>query len=72
MDDDDFLSYVYTHSTTPRALFSREHVMRLAKLADAEAEIPTFQGWVTLKDDVAHPLVLRAREILAAKEAPKV
>jgi len=31
--DDDFLMYVYSHSMTQRALFSREHVKRLYALA---------------------------------------
>lgn len=38
--DEEFIRYVSLHSQTPRALFSREHCVRLAKLANVDYIIP--------------------------------
>jgi hypothetical protein len=64
--DEEFLIYVELHSETERALFSREHVLRLLKLADVskgEYNIP-MGGFIAVHYDVAKPLIERARRQL--------
>lgn len=65
--DEDFLGYCDIHCETPRALFSREHIERLAKLAGGEwvwrnpHAVPTFYA---LHAAEAKPLIKKARERL--------
>lgn len=61
--DSDFLDYVGLHCETERALFSREHVLRLLKIADVpegQYHIP-MGSFISVEADVAKPLVERAR-----------
>lgn len=65
-EDTNFLSYVGLHSETERALFSREQVLRLLKLANVakgEYSIP-MGNFLAVHYDVAKPLVERARRQL--------
>lgn len=61
--DGDFLDYVYHHSKTDRALFSRAQILRLIALAGTpsprEDQLP---AWCVMYPDSAHPLVERARK----------
>jgi len=70
---EDFLGYVWAHSETERALFSREHVLKLLKLANApegEYQIP-LGSFISVQADVAKPLVERARRQLK-RQAPQL
>lgn len=64
--DEDFLSYVYYHSETERHLFSRDHVVRLFRLAGAEGAVQPAQlsDFVGVNAEMAQPLVAKARERL--------
>lgn len=64
--DDDFLGYVDLHSKTERALFSREHVLRLIKLANVpEGQYPLpMASFISVHADEARPLIERARRQL--------
>lgn len=65
--NEDFLSYVWLHSTTPRALFSREHIIRLCELAGTDRHIVAFGNWFSFHANEAHPLVEEARKRLQDK-----
>lgn len=59
--DEDFLTYCYIHSETPRALFSANQIVRLCELAKTKVpEIPD-STWHSVHSHVVHPLVQRAR-----------
>ncbi len=69
--DEGFLMYVWLHSETERALFSREHVLRLLKLAnvpESQYSLPlhflSVGTFVAVHSDIAQPLVERARRQL--------
>lgn len=64
--DDSFLGYVELHSRTERALFHRVHVARLFKLA-GKPEPAGLPEWMSVREDVAIPLVRSARCILVAR-----
>jgi hypothetical protein len=72
-DDENFLSYVERHSTSPRAAFSKEDVERLLALADVEGIlIPVdkgLPGFYNLYSPVAKPLIEAARTRLSVKHA---
>jgi hypothetical protein len=60
--DRDFLGYVYLHSQTELALFHKDHINRLLKLAGKEElqePCPSFMG---VHYDVAKPLIEAARK----------
>jgi len=63
--DDFFLSYVTLHADTPRALFSKDHVVRLLKLAGRGALASDVERgsrkFYSLPSDEAGPLVKAAR-----------
>ena len=65
-EDKNFLGYVDLHSETERALFSREQVLRLLKLANvAKGEYTLPMGsFISVNADVAKPLIERARRQL--------
>lgn len=67
--DEEFLSYVYYHSETERHLFSRDHVVRLFKLAGAEDGVQPekLSDFVGVGAEMAQPLVAKARERLRGK-----
>lgn len=65
MDDDEFLGYCHLHSRTERALFSGVDVARLYKLAGREKHAPAGlnpQGFFTMREGIADPLVEMARK----------
>jgi len=62
MTDDEFLWYVHHHSETDRALFSCAHVYRLYDLAGIERPKLLLAGWYAVHEDVANPLVQKARD----------
>jgi hypothetical protein len=64
--DEGFLTYVWLHSETERALLSREHVLRLLKLANVpEGQYGISMGrFIAVHYDVAKPLIERARRQL--------
>lgn len=67
MDDMEFLGYCEIHCTTPRALFSRAQIDRLLNLAGDRRPIAwdgTYPQWIPLREDVVHPMVESARELL--------
>jgi hypothetical protein len=67
--DEGFLMYFWLHSETERALFSREHVLRLLKLAnvpEGQYDIPMGR-FIAVHYDVAKPLIDRARRQLKRK-----
>lgn len=54
MNDKELVSYFYTHSRTERALFAREHVVRMMKLAGKTAEKPEhWPKFVTVRQQTA-------------------
>lgn len=64
--DDGFLFYVWLHSRTERALFSRQQVLRLLTLAnvpDGQYSIPMGR-FMAVHFEVAKPLLERARRQL--------
>jgi len=62
--DEDFLGYFELHCRTDLALFHRKHVERLFKLAGQQ--IPEkLREWIPVHDDVADPLIARARGNIA-------
>ena len=67
-DDKDFLGYFDLHCETERALFSTDHVRRLLRLAGVEKRFElqlTHMGtFISVKADVAKPLIERARRQL--------
>ena len=69
MNDDDLLGYFEIHARTERALFHRGHVVRLLELAGHEVpeDIPE---WISVRIDVAEPLVKEARARAATGAAP--
>lgn len=62
MDDDELLGYAELHSETPRALFAREHVVRLFQMAglDPPTGLPDFVRFA--KPEVAPILIDAAKE----------
>ncbi len=71
--DEELLSYVEIHCRTESALFSDHHIWRLLELANAttfyqfrkpEPDSNTFRA---MHEDIALPLVARARNRIAAK-----
>ena len=62
MEEDELLSYAEIHSRTPRALFSRDHVVRLFQMAglDPPTGLPAFVRFS--KPKVAPILAQAARE----------
>ena len=60
MNDNELIGYCDSHSETERALFCREHVERMLKLAGIEnkCDLPAF---ISLKGEMKN-LVTRARE----------
>lgn len=65
-NDAEFLGYVSLHCLTERALFHREHILRLYKLAKVDP--PKLTGdWYTMREDVAAPLLRRAYGFLRLK-----
>lgn len=73
MDDDDFfIGYCELHSETPRALFHKDHIARILRLAGyeeaaqaTEAQMIEFEA---AHDDEMHPLCKQARERLREAE----
>lgn len=68
--DEEFLGYVEIHSCTDRALFHRDHVLRLYKLAHVETPDLGHGSWFALFQDVADPLTKKARGRLRLKLVP--
>jgi hypothetical protein len=66
--DREFLSYVEIHSETELALFHRNHVNRLLRLA-GKPEQPGLPALVSIYRYTAQPLVKQARDRIAAAEA---
>jgi len=62
MEDDELLSYAEIHSNTPRALFSREHVVRIFQMAglDPPTGLPDFVRFS--KPEVVPVLTKAAKE----------
>jgi hypothetical protein len=77
MDDDTdegFLLYVDLHSETDLALFSREDVVRLLRLACVPPGswfIPN-RTFLSVHSDVARPLIKRARRHLKRLKTPQL
>ena len=78
MDDDNsdegFLLYVDIHSETDLALFSREDVIRLLKLACVPPGswfVPN-RTFISVQADVARPLTKRARRNLKRLKTPQL
>lgn len=65
--DDEFLGYFSLHATTPRALFHRDHVVRLLKMAGQP--IPTsLSEWIAVRSDIADPLIEQAHSLKLVEE----
>ncbi len=64
MDDKELLGYADTHSETERALFSREHVIRILTLAGERVPF-AIPEWVSVSADTMKPLVVKARRRLS-------
>lgn len=64
--DEGFLMYVWLHSQTERALFSRQHVLRLLTLANVpEGQYSvSISSFIGVPFAVANPLLERARRQL--------
>ncbi len=78
MDDDDsddgFLIYVDLHADTELALFSKQHVIRLLKLACVKPGEYSFpnRSFISVPAHVARPLIRRARRNLKRLENPQL
>lgn len=62
--DEEFIRYCEDHCRTPRALFAREHIERMAKLSGDKQIILTAEflpGWIAAHPDSMMPLVEKAR-----------
>lgn len=71
--DEGFLTYVWLHAQTERALFSREHVLRLLRLAKAEGSyIIPIGDFMGVHYDVAKPLIERARRQLKRQQTSQL
>lgn len=68
--DEDFLGYVSLHSETERALFHREHALRLIRLSGSALPKHQLPEWLSIHARVAKPLVNQARCRLVAKRGP--
>lgn len=66
MTDEELIGYAEIHSDTPRALFHRRHIERLAKLAGTEVKgaLPEFVAWHYID---AKPYLDAARKNLKEK-----
>jgi hypothetical protein len=60
----EFLSYFETHCRTERALFSRDQIARLLRLAGDPTSLGDTPSWMAVYADVADPLILKARRRL--------
>ena len=71
MNDEDLLGYFEIHSRTERALFHRDHVARLLKLAGENSTLGHVAEFIAVGYEMSDPLVARARTRLkiAALEA---
>lgn len=71
--DDAFLRYVSIHAETPRALFSKEHTIRLLRLAGEDTIAADVEHgdrrFYALHSDQADPLIATARSRIKAAEA---
>jgi hypothetical protein len=56
--DAEFLTYVEHHSQTERAIFCREHLLRLFELAGSTQKIPEEAAFLELHYDNARVCVL--------------
>jgi hypothetical protein len=65
--DHEFLGYCELHCKTERALFSKQHIDRLMRLAGG---LPTTDSaeWRAMHEDVAMPLIKEARSRLTAEK----
>lgn len=68
MNDEDLLGYFEIHARTERALFHRDQVARLLKLADAPCRDGMMPEWLAVHIEVAEPLVKKARMRLRIQE----
>ena len=71
MDDDTLLGYFLTHCLTPRALFHRDHYLRLRELAgdpygNPEGLIEFFAVWPPEAGDLVAKARVRMNEPLPA------
>jgi hypothetical protein len=68
MNDQVLIDYATTHCQTERALFHRDHIIRLYKLADVtiwEEYLPQFISW---HENEALPILNRAKKELKKLE----
>src|ERR1700722_11595196 len=66
MTDEQLIGYCEIHCQTPRALFSRAHVLRMAALAEIEVSLEPWMNFVSMYEDM-ELLCQRARFNLAVK-----
>lgn len=59
MTDEQFINYCEDHCRTPRALFSADHINRIAALA---GDNMTVHGWHECHEDAMLPWVKDARK----------
>ncbi len=70
--DEELIDYCATHCKTERALFHRDHILRMERLATPGGPVSTdLPEWVTAHADSMMPLVVHARIELAARAKPK-
>lgn len=63
MTDAELLDYAHYHSRTDRALFSKEHAIRLCQLSGREDMLPQITGaFIAIHADVCDRLIAAARE----------
>jgi len=68
--DEEFIDYCESHCRTDRALFYRDHVKRMCKLANAKDLLAVSDGWpewVSAPGETMLPLVKDARDRLRRK-----
>ena len=68
MNDEQFLGYFSLHSRTERALFHRDDINRLMRLVGNE-ELTELPEWVAVRNEIADPLIERARLVTAAPKS---
>lgn len=62
MNDEELLGYFELHSRTERALFSRDHIVRLSKLAGYPVkDVSRLPQFIAVHEPVAKPYIERAR-----------
>lgn len=70
MSDEELLGYAELHCKTERALFHRDHVVRIYGMAGLEVKSSALPEFVAVHEDAMEPLVAAARRRTKFKLLP--